>query len=328
MPFRAIVGHRRLIALLAHSVESQSLPPTLLFSGNEGVGKRLTAIALAQALNCERASGGDACGECRACQRVARAVHADVLIVEPGDSGSIKVDQVRDAIERSAYRPFEGRRRIVIVDPADALLPEAQNAFLKTLEEPPAGSVFVLVTTRPDVLLPTVLSRSHRLRFGALSPSDVADVLIRDHGYSAADAHAAASAAEGSVGRALEKNAADVADARDTAARVLHVSASSRDPRRRLEAAKLLAGGAADREELAGRLLALSGLLRDLAALSAGVGEAMIANADLRGQLETFRRSFDADRTVNAFTVVDQGLVALDRNGSPKIVADWVALNL
>lgn len=328
MPFRVVVGHRPLIALLARSVETQSLPPTLLFSGNEGIGKRLTAVALAQALNCERPSGGDACGECRACQRIARAVHADVLIVEPGDSGSIKVDQVRDAIERSAYRPFEGRRRVVIVDPADALMPEAQNALLKTLEEPPAGSVFVLITARPDVLLPTVLSRSHRLRFGPLSPSDVADVLIRDHGYSAADGHAAASVAEGSVGRALGENTADVAEARATASRVLGVSGASRDPRRRLEAAKLLAGGAADREDLARRLLALSGLLRDLAALSAGVEGAMIANPDLRSQLETVRGRFDGDRAVNAFAVVDQGLVALDRNGSPKIVADWVALNL
>lgn len=328
MPFRAVVGHRPLLALLARSVASESLPPTLLFSGNEGVGKRRTAIALAQALNCERPSSGDACGECAACRRIARGVHADVLLVEPGDSGSIKVDQVREAIDRSAYRPFEGRRRLVIVDPADALLPEAQNALLKTLEEPPARSVFVLITARPDVLLPTVLSRSHRLRFGALSPADVADVLTRDHEYSSADAHAAAAIAEGSVRRALDEDTADATEARDTAARVLQATGPSRDPRRRLDAAKLLASGAADRDELARRLLALSGLLRDLAAVSAGVEDAMLANTDLRSQLATLGRSFDTDRTVAAFGVVDQGLVALDRNGSPKIVADWVALNL
>lgn len=328
MPFRAIVGHRPLVALLARSVERQSLPPTLLFTGPEGVGKRLTAIALAQALNCEHPHEGHACGQCRACQRIARGVHADVLIVEPGDSGSIKVDQVRDAIERSAYRPFEGRRRVVIVDPADALLSEAQNALLKTLEEPPAGSVFVLITAMPDVLLPTVLSRSHRLRFGALSAAEVADVLMRDHEYSAADAHAAASAAGGSVGRALEENTEEAAEARDTAARVLHASSGSRDPRRRLDAAKLLAGGGGDREEVSRRLLALAGLLRDLAAVSTGADETVLANADLRLQLQSLGRSFDPDRALRAFAVVDKALDAIGRNASPKIVADWVALNV
>ncbi len=101
-------------------------------------------------------------------------MHADVLVVEPGDTGAIKVEQVRDAIDRTAYRPFEGRRRVVIIDEADALAVAAQNALLKTLEEPPPASVFVLVTSRPDVLLPTVRSRCQRLRFGRLAPGEVA----------------------------------------------------------------------------------------------------------------------------------------------------------
>ena len=119
-------------------------------------------------------------------------MHADVLVIEPGESGSIKIEQVRDAIERTAYRPFEGRRRVVIIDDADAIVPQAQNALLKTLEEPAAASTFVLVTSRPDVLLPTVRSRCQRLRFGRLAPADVAAVLMREHQYTEADAHAAA----------------------------------------------------------------------------------------------------------------------------------------
>ncbi|HEY7054893.1 MAG TPA: DNA polymerase III subunit, partial [Vicinamibacterales bacterium] len=181
MSFREIIGHGPLLQLLARSAGRGALPASLIFSGPDGVGKRSTAVALAQVLNCERpAAYGDApgiaaCGECSACRRIARGVHADVLVLEPGETGTIKVDQVRDAIERAAYRPFEGRRRVVIVDEADALLPEAQNALLKTLEEPPPASLFVLVTARPDVLLPTVRSRCHRLRFGPLAEADVAD---------------------------------------------------------------------------------------------------------------------------------------------------------
>src|SRR5215472_10604023 len=225
MPFRQIAGHRPVLDLLARAVSRGSVPPTLIFAGPEGVGKRRTAVALAQALNCAKpevfASGLNGCGRCPSCMRVARGVHADVLLIEPGDSGSIKIDQVRDAIDRAAYRPFEGRRRLVIVDAADALVGEAQNALLKTLEEPPPSSVFVLLTSRPDLLLPTVRSRCHHLRFGPLPEADVAAVLMRDHGLSAADAHAAAATSEGSVGRALDENSDDAIEARATAARVL-----------------------------------------------------------------------------------------------------------
>src|SRR4051794_11857828 len=137
MPFREIAGHRPVLELLARATARGTLPQSLVFAGPEGVGKRRTAVALAQVLNCERvvttAEGSDACGTCAACARIARGVHADILVIEPGDTGAIKVDQVRQAIDRAAYRPFEGRRRVVMVDQADALMSEAQNALLKTL---------------------------------------------------------------------------------------------------------------------------------------------------------------------------------------------------
>lgn len=328
MPFGAIRGHRPVLELLARATARGTLPPSLIFAGPEGIGKRLTATALAQALNCERPAGDDACGECAACKRIARGVHADVLVIEPGDSGSIKIDQVREAIDRSAYRPFEGRRRLVVVDQADALVIEAQNALLKTLEEPPPASVFVLITSRPDVLLATVRSRCQRLRFGPLSAAEVADVLIRDRGVAPADAHAAAAAADGSVGRALAGSAADANDARDVAARLLQSAATSTDPRRRLDGAKVLVAGGGDRDDVSRRLLALSSLIRDMGLLLSRADDRALANVDLRPQLQALVRSYDADRTIRAFDTVDCALSALDRNASPKIVADWLALTL
>jgi DNA polymerase III subunit delta' len=332
MPFRAITGHRPLLELLARAIARDTLPPSLIFAGPTGVGKRLTATALAQALNCERpidyAAGKDACGVCASCKRIARGVHADVLVIEPGDSGSIKVDQVREAIDRTAYRPFEGRRRLVVVDEADALIPEAQNALLKTLEEPPSASVFVLITARPDVLLPTVRSRCQRLRFGPLAPADVAGVLIREHGIDATVAHAAAAASDGSIGRALEGSGDEANEARDAAADLLQRAASSPDPRRRLDGAKALVGGGTDRDELSRRLLALASLVRDLGLLHSRADDRALANADLKPKLEALLRSYDGDRALRAFATVDRALFALDRNASPKIVADWLALNL
>src|SRR5687768_9421434 len=126
MPFRDVVGHRRLIDLLARSIRRDGLPPSLLFAGPDNGATRQMAIAVAQALNCVRTDPregpyqDDACGVCSTCTRIARGIHPDVLVVEPGDTGSIKIEQVRDVVDRSSYRPFEGRRRVVIFDDASA----------------------------------------------------------------------------------------------------------------------------------------------------------------------------------------------------------------
>jgi DNA polymerase-3 subunit delta' len=331
MPFRDLTGHRQLLELIARAAVRGTLPPSLIFAGPEGVGKQMAAVALAQFVNCPNRTENDSCGTCPSCTRIARQVHADVLLIQPGETGAIRIDQIRDAIERTAYRPFEGRRRVVIIDDADAVNVEAQNALLKTLEEPPSTSTFVLVTSKPDMLLPTVLSRCQRLRFGRLSPADVAAVLIRDHGYAETDAHAAASLSDGSIGLALEGGSEEFVEAREDAAGLLEMVAGSRDPRRRLDGAKSLSGaarGGSDRDELARRLRALSSILRDLGILLSRADERALANADLRPRLERLLRSFDGDRTLRAIAAVDRALAALDRNASPKIVADWLAFQI
>jgi DNA polymerase III subunit delta' len=359
MPFRDVIGHRRLVELLARSVSRGTLPPSLILAGPSGVGKRLAAIAVAQSLNCinhpstishqPRATiaelPGDACGTCAACRRIARGVHPDVLIVEPGDSGAIKIDQVREIIDRAAYRPFEGRRRAVIVDEADALVPAAQNALLKTLEEPPDSSVFMLVTSRPDVLLATVRSRCPLLRFRPLPPEDIVTVLVA-RGLAEPEARAVAATADGSVGRALEASAADLVEARDVAQRVLAQAASSpggavgsgvraasgAGAGRRLESAKeLLAksgSGAGDRESLATHLRAMASLLRDVALIATRADARALANADVRSALERLAPAYQGERGVLAFAAVDRALVALERNAGVKVVADWLVLQL
>src|SRR5688500_13080459 len=104
MPFRDIAGHDQLKPLIARAAVRGTLPPSLIFAGPSGVGKRMAAIALAELVNCLAASTGegiaeDACGVCASCRRIARRVHADVLIVEPGETGSIRIDQIREVID-------------------------------------------------------------------------------------------------------------------------------------------------------------------------------------------------------------------------------------
>ncbi len=272
----------------------------------------------------------DACGVCPACQRIARGIHPDVLLIKPQDSGVIKVDQVRDAVDRAAYRPFEGKRRVVIVDDADALMPQAQNALLKTLEEPPSASVFLLVTARPDALLATVRSRCPQLRFRVLSVEEVAGAL-RSRGASEAEARAVAANAGGSIGRALQASMGDLVESRDVATRVLLSVAAARDVRGRLESAKDLVpkatAGASERDQLSLHLRAMASLLRDVALLGSGADAGALANADVRHDLDRLS-TFAGDRGIRAFGAVDQALTALDRYASAKIVADWVLLQI
>src|SRR5690606_6929924 len=126
-------------------------------------------------------------------------------------------------------------RRVVIIDAAEQIVPAAQDSLLKTLEEPPNATTFILVTPSPGMLLPTILSRCQRLRFGRLSPADVAGVLIRSHGFSDTEAHAAASLCDGSVGRALEGVSESFADARGAALQLLEVLAPAPPPMRRIQ---------------------------------------------------------------------------------------------
>ena len=169
MPFRDIVGHRHLTSLLARAVARGTVPPTLLLAGPAGVGKWRVARALAEALNCLAPVDGDACGTCRSCDRISRDVHVDVT-ARSARRHRQDQDRARCATCSTScgYRPFEGQRRVVLIRDADALLESAQNALLKSLEEPPPATVFVLTSAAPDSLLRTVRSRTMRLTFGRL----------------------------------------------------------------------------------------------------------------------------------------------------------------
>jgi DNA polymerase-3 subunit delta' len=335
--FSQIFGHHRLLTLLSRAIARDTLPPALLLAGPSGVGKRRVALAIARTVNClepqttsefER----EACGKCASCRRIERGVHPDVIVIAPGDTGTIKIEAVRDVVDRAGYRPFEGRRRVVIIDEADALVDAAQNALLKTLEEMPSASIFVLVSSIPDALLPTVRSRCPRLRFGALSAAEVAQVLVRDHRYSDVDARAAAADADGSVGRALAADSAGLTDARNDARRLLEQAARTDEPARRLDVAKDLSGTkgttASDREQMATCLRALASLLRDLRIVATNADRRTLANGDLESQLEKLTGIFDHTRSLRAYAAVDEALAALERNASPKVVADWLVLQL
>ncbi len=180
------------------------IPNGLLFWGPAGVGKSLAAHEFAKALNCAK-KGGDACDACLSCRKTDHGNHPDVKVISPKSrSRVIKVDAVNEMTEMTMYRPFEGGRRVFIIEDADRMNEPAQNHFLKTLEEPVSATVFVLITSAPRLLLPTIRSRCQAVRFGALRPETVAELLTAQAGVSPEKAAALAALSQGQMGRALD----------------------------------------------------------------------------------------------------------------------------
>ena len=339
MLLREIIGHRRLTTLLARAIERNSLPPTLLFAGPHGVGKWAVARAVAQAVNCLQPVHSpdphlpiDACGKCRACDRIARNVHVDVIALEPDDKASIKIDVVRNVLSDTSFRPFEGKKRIVMIREADTLEPAAQNSLLKSLEEPPPGTIFVLTTAVPGALLPTVRSRCMRLRFGRLTSSELAAALTRFYDYSDADARAAAALADGSIGQALALADNDLSAQRELAVGMLTTAARRSDMQSRLNAAATLHTSSSKKErtrqDLAVVLRLMASMLRDLEAINSGADRSVLANAAVIDALEPLAPAYTGDRARDAFGAVDRALTALERNAGIKVVAEWLAVQV
>ncbi len=180
--FDDIVGHERQKRILTGAFARRRVPSTYLFTGEAGIGKRSLAIEFGRLLNClspvKGEDGPDACGVCSHCERIRKEVHPDFRMVTPED-GMIRIEQVRELIEFLSFKPLEATYKIIVIDEAERMNPAASNAFLKTLEEPPEGSVIILVTSLPDQLLDTVRSRCFQVRFTPLSRRETERVLER-----------------------------------------------------------------------------------------------------------------------------------------------------
>ena len=162
---------------LSNAITRGKVHHAYLFVGSRGTGKTSTAKTFAACLNCERGPTPDPCGVCDSCVSIANATSLDVIEMDAASNNS--VDDIRDLRERVAYAPVSGRHKVYILDEAHMLSPQAWNAFLKTLEEPPPRTIFVLATTEAQKILPTVVDRCHRFDFGRPTVDQVAKVVGR-----------------------------------------------------------------------------------------------------------------------------------------------------
>ena len=206
MPFDHILGHEPLIQGLKTAYGSGRAAHAYIFSGPNGIGKTRIAEAFVQLLACKsHRDDGDACGSCRTCRLIAEERHPDLFVIRP-EGQFIKINQVRDITRRLIYAPVESATRGIVIHDAETLHPAAANALLKTLEEPSANNVFILLTDRPNLLLTTIRSRCQQLRFSRLTREIVSQWLI-DHAEIAA-------MSAGSIGAALELSDADLTSLR------------------------------------------------------------------------------------------------------------------
>ena len=218
--FRDILGQDWVVSHLKSAMLGGRLSHAYLFLGPEGVGKAATARALAAALNCTQpAEDGDACGTCPSCRRLHAGTHPDFLVISPEESkAQIRIEQIRELRRLTAYPPLGGGWRVVLIKPAEALSAPndaAANALLKTLEEPPDRHLLVLTARGEAELLPTIVSRCHKLAFAPLPSALIIRELENRRGLPRSQAALVAALSGGSLGRALVLDPAELVRQRD-----------------------------------------------------------------------------------------------------------------
>lgn len=332
MAFHDLIGQAAAKSLLQRALRAQRLPAGLLFVGIEGVGKRFCALAVAQALNCPTAPD-EGCGVCSACRRIARGEHPDVRLLSP-DGSYIKIGQVREAVQFLVGTPFEGRRRVLMVERADAFNTAAANAFLKTLEEPPPHAQIILISARPDALPATIRSRCPMVRFTPLTPAEVEQCLERQGKRPPEDLRLLARLAQGRPGATAGLDLEAYRQQRRIALELLDLLAHGGAVARLLKAAHYF--GKLERPEFEAALDVLAGLLRDLACLKAYASDAgqteeaddALVHADIRAKLQALAERFTLKYIHQALTRFEAIRRDLGRNINRVLAMEAALLDL
>jgi DNA polymerase-3 subunit delta' len=330
MPFSPLIGNDRIKKLLQRAVTEGRIGQSLLMAGPRGVGKHRFAVALAQALNCEQVKMGEACGDCIPCRKIARNEHADVrtILRESQDpsfkkdtkSQFIKIEQTRSLSEQAQFRPYEGRRRVFIIDDAEWLRHEAANSLLKTLEEPPDTSLIILITAKPFSLLDTIRSRCLMLSFAPLNAAEI-EQHLRTMKTSPEEARLRARLAGGSIGRAIEIDLAEYREMRNRLLELVETLAFSSDSIRLLSAAEYL-GKKLDKDAFEKHLDALMVLLGDLFHLKLGEANHSLINEDIVESLERVAEAMTIERITELTDRIEQVFRALPRNVNRQLAID------
>ncbi len=329
MPFADVIGHDSAKALLRSAIVQNRLAHAYLFHGDDRIGKRLLALRLAQTLLCETLSdeqAPDACGICRACRQVETRTHPDFMVIEPDRelaNPQIKIELIRDIEHQMIYRPLIGDRKICLIDDADRMTIGAANALLKTLEEPPDHSLFILVSSRPYALPATIRSRCQALRLTGLAQTQVEAAVILRRELPPADAHFLAVLSDGQLGRALE---CDLEEARNSQKEFAGVFSSKglASFAAVLAAAEALAKAERGPEAFDWLLR----WLRDVLLLAVGAGADHVLNLDQRAGMQALAEHIDIDELLDLIGDLETLERQAHRNLNVQIALETILLRV
>ncbi len=295
MAFKNIIGQNKAINILIGTMARNRIPSAYLFAGESGIGKKLTAINLAKALNCQNNQLSaisrqliDCCDECPSCKKIDSQTHPDFLMAAP-EKGEIRVDEIRRIEEVISLAPYEGKRKVVIVDDAETMNPSAANAFLKTLEEPPPQSIIILISASPDRLPETIRSRCSRINFSPLAPEKCEEVIRRaiSHQLSAISYQTMSRLSMGRPGLAISS---DLIEERDWFFNLFGEMAGGRNKETW-----------ADKEEMELWFNKAFMLLRDIAVLKiTGKGD-MLINTDLKDRFTAMSKTIEMKDIIDIY---------------------------
>ncbi len=312
MKFSSLVGNARIKDLLRRAVDEGRIGQGLIFAGARGIGKYQFALALAQAVNCEQPIKGDACGGCLNCRKFAARDFTDVKTIVP-DGQFIKIDQTREMASEAQFRPYEGRRRVFILDEAERLKEQAANSILKTLEEPPETSLIILLTAKPYALLETIRSRCQMLNFAPLTDAELEAYLKANYKRPPAETRLLAKLARGSIGRALEIDLGEYAEQRNRVLEIIEARLVTRDFVRLLGAAEFMARKL-EKEAFIAQLDFMLVLLEDIFHLKVGKAMASLTNADISERLQRISEIATLEQIMSLAEQMEGVLQNLPRN--------------
>jgi DNA polymerase-3 subunit delta' len=329
MPFTDITGHEQPISLLQASLSNRRLAHAYLFHGEASIGKRMTAVRLAQVLNCDHpilTETPDSCGQCRSCLQIAARTHPDYIVIEPDPEAAtpqIKIEQVRELEQYFVYRPLIGERKICLIDDADRMTIGAANALLKTLEEPPGQSLFILVTGRLHALPITIRSRCQTLRFTTPARTQVEAALILQRELPPDDARFLAFLTDGRIGEALTMNVAEVR-ARQQECLALVKPESLASSTTILSASEGLAKSDRGEETLAW----LTRWIRDLVIVIVGGDQDQILHLDQLAELQRYADRSDIDLLLTLLSDIEKHAQQATRHLNVQMALETTFLRL
>jgi DNA polymerase-3 subunit delta' len=293
-----------------------------LFYGTKGLGKQTAAEIFAKALNCTGADF-DACDGCSSCLKIDHGNHSDIIMLKP-EGQFIRIHEIREIQEQMRFKPFEGGKRVFIVEDAEKMNIPAANALLKTLEEPSPANILILLSSRPHQLPMTILSRCQKLRFNPLSRKEIAGYLAAKMNLDEATAKLLATTAGGSIGKALEMYEESYLSTRDDILKRV-VQFYGEDPLNLLWVVDALGK---DRDDILQRLDILKTWHRDVLIYRETGDAERLFHSDQLETVKFWSRSLSVSEILDNISVIGRASNAIDRNANKQLTLETLLFKL